>query len=44
LIALAADPLEDISNIRQLKLVLKDGVLVETERPAGWADFWDLYW
>jgi imidazolonepropionase-like amidohydrolase len=43
LIVLSADPLDNISNIRQLKLVLKCGKLVETRVPEGLADFWDLY-
>ncbi len=44
LIAVSADPLEDISNIRKLKLVLKEGMLVDTKEPAGLADFWELFW
>lgn len=42
LIAVSANPLEDISNIRKLTLVLKGGNRVELE-PEGWVDFWDLY-
>jgi len=42
LIAVSADPLEDISNIRKLKLVLRGGNRVNLE-PEGIADFWDLY-
>ena len=44
LIAVSADPLEDISNIRKLKLVLKEGMLVDTKEPEGLADFWELFW
>jgi len=43
LIAVSADPLENISNIRKLKMVLKDGNLVETREPEGLADFWELF-
>jgi len=42
LIVLAGDPLEDISNIRKLKMVLKGGQLVNTEEPEGLADLWEL--
>jgi len=42
LIAVSADPLEDISNIRKLKLVLRGGHRVDLE-PEGWVDFWELY-
>jgi len=41
LIVVSANPLEDISNIRKLKLVLKGGNVVETDRPEGLADLWD---
>jgi len=43
LIAVSADPLENISNIRKLKMVLKGGNLVETREPEGLADFWELF-
>ncbi len=42
LIVVAADPLEDISNIRKLKMVLKGGDLVETRNPEGLANFREL--
>ena len=44
LIVLPEDPLEDISNIRDLKLVLKDGNLVDTKESEGLADFWELFY
>jgi imidazolonepropionase-like amidohydrolase len=44
LIAVSANPLEDISNLRKLKLVLKGGKLVETKEPEGLADFWELFY
>ena len=43
LIVLSANPLEDISHIRELKLVLKNGHLVDTSPQEGLADFWKLY-
>jgi imidazolonepropionase-like amidohydrolase len=43
LIVVSANPLENISNIRKLKLVLKDGKLVDTKTPEGLADFWELF-
>jgi imidazolonepropionase-like amidohydrolase len=39
LIALAGDPLEDISNVRKLKLVLKGGKLADISPQEGPADF-----
>jgi imidazolonepropionase-like amidohydrolase len=43
LIVLQADPLEDISNARKLKLVLKAGRLVDIKPQEGQADFWELF-
>jgi imidazolonepropionase-like amidohydrolase len=43
LIVLAANPLEDVSNIRKLKLVFKGGDLVDTSVPEGLGDFWELF-
>ncbi len=43
LIVLSADPLEDISNIRRLKLVLKGGKLVDISPQEGLADFRELF-
>jgi imidazolonepropionase-like amidohydrolase len=42
LIVLSGDPLENISNIRKLKLVLKGGHLVDTEVQEGLTDLWKL--
>lgn len=42
LIALSGDPLENISNIRELKVVLKGGQVVKTEETEGLADLWEL--
>jgi len=43
LIVLSDNPLEDISNIRKLKLVFKGGNLVDTAVPEGLGDFWELF-
>ena len=43
LIVVAADPLEDISNIRKLKMVSKGGNLVETRKPEGLANLRELF-
>jgi imidazolonepropionase-like amidohydrolase len=42
LIVLSGDPLESISNIRKLKLVLKGGHLVDTDELEGLTDLWEL--
>ena len=44
LIVVSANPLGNVSNIRELKLVLKDGKLVEISEPEGLADFWELFY
>lgn len=43
LIVLSENPLEEISNIRKLDMVLKEGRIVDIEPEEGLADFWDLY-
>jgi imidazolonepropionase-like amidohydrolase len=43
LIVVSGDPLEDISNIRRLKLVFKGGSLVDTSPQEGLADFRELF-
>jgi imidazolonepropionase-like amidohydrolase len=43
LIAVTENPLEDVSRLRQLRLVMKDGGLVDTREPEGLTDFWDLF-
>ncbi len=42
LIVLLEDPLQDISNLRELKLVFKDGLIVNTGQPEGLTDLWEL--
>lgn len=43
LVILSANPLENISNIRQIKMVLKNGVLVDRNQPYGTLTYWDYY-
>ncbi len=43
LIVVSASPLENISNIRKLKLVLKGGPLADTSAPEGIANLWELF-
>jgi imidazolonepropionase-like amidohydrolase len=43
LIVLSANPLENISNIRKLKMVLKGGSLVDISPQEGQADYWELF-
>ena len=43
LLVLSADPLEDISNVRRVERVIKDGKLVSLERDEGLTDFFELY-
>jgi len=43
LVVVAENPLENISNIRKVKMVLKDGVMVDLNHPQGTADYWDYY-
>jgi imidazolonepropionase-like amidohydrolase len=43
LLVVAENPLENISNIRKVKMVFKDGVLVDLNQPQGTASYWDYY-
>jgi imidazolonepropionase-like amidohydrolase len=43
LLIIAENPLENISNIRKVKMVFKDGVLVDLNHPQGTASYWDYY-
>ncbi len=43
LVVLTGNPLENISNIRKLKMVIKDGVIVDRKSPLGKASFWDFF-
>ncbi len=43
LIVLEKNPLENISNLRTLSMVIKDGKLVNLIEDEGQASFWKLY-
>jgi imidazolonepropionase-like amidohydrolase len=43
LIVLSANPLENISNVRKIEMVLKGGNLVDISPQEGQADFWELF-
>jgi len=43
LVVIANNPLENISYIRKVKMVFKDGVMVDLNHPQGTASYWDYY-
>jgi len=43
LLVVSDNPLENISNIRKVKMVFKDGVLVDLNQPQGTASYWDYF-
>ena len=43
LVVVAENPLDNISNIRKVKMVFKDGVSVDLNQPQGTARFWDYF-
>ena len=43
LIVVEGNPLDNISNLRTLKMVLKDGKKVNLDKNEGQASFWQLY-
>jgi imidazolonepropionase-like amidohydrolase len=43
LIVVERNPLENISNLRKLKMVFKDGKHVDLKKDEGQASFWELY-
>jgi len=43
LVVVAENPLENISNIRKVKMVFKDGIMVDLNHPQGTASYWDYY-
>ncbi len=43
LIVVSDNPLEDITHLRKLKMVFKDGKPVNLSKNEGQASFWDLY-
>ena len=43
LIVVADSPLDQISNLRKLEMVFKDGKPVNLEKDEGQTSFWELY-
>ncbi len=43
LVVVAENPLENISNIRKVKMVFKDGIMVDLNHPQGTASYWEYY-
>jgi imidazolonepropionase-like amidohydrolase len=43
LVVVGDNPLDNISNIRKVKMVFKDGVSVDLNQPQGTASYWDYY-
>jgi len=43
LVIIKDNPLENISNIRNIEMVFKDGVSVDLTHPQGTATYWDYY-
>ena len=43
LVVLTDNPLENISNIRNIEMVFKDGVSVDLTHPQGTATYWEYY-
>ena len=43
LVVLKDNPLENISNIRKVNMVFKDGVSIDLTHPRGTATYWDYY-
>jgi imidazolonepropionase-like amidohydrolase len=43
LVVVGANPLENISNIRQVKMVFKEGVSVDLDQPQSTASYWDYF-
>ncbi len=43
LVVVAENPLDNISNIRKVKMVFKDGISVDLEQPLGPTPYWDYY-
>jgi imidazolonepropionase-like amidohydrolase len=43
LVVVSENPLENISNIRKVKMVFKDGIAVDLDHPQGTASYWDYF-
>ena len=39
----ADDPLEEVSHLRNLEMVFKNGKPVDIEPPQGLTDYWSLF-
>ena len=44
LVVISGNPLENISNIRKVKMVIKDGNMVNMKQQEGVTDFWNLFY
>jgi len=43
LLVVSDNPLDNISNLREVKMVMRGGVAVDLNQPSGTASFWDYY-
>ena len=43
LVVISGNPLENISNIRKVKMVIKDGNMVNMKQQEGVTDFWGIF-
>ncbi len=43
LLIVSKNPLDNISNIREVKMVFKDGISVDLNQPKGTATYWDYF-
>ena len=43
LVVVADNPLDNISNIRKVTMIFKDGISVDLEQPLGPTPFWDYF-
>lgn len=43
LLVVEENPLQNISNLRKVKIVIKDGVMVDLDCPQGTSSYWNYY-
>ncbi len=43
LVVVSENPLDNISNIRKVEMVFKDGISVDLDQPQGTASYWDYF-
>jgi adenine deaminase len=43
LVVIDGNPLENISNIRNVKMVFKDGIEIDLDQQLGTARYWDYF-